>query len=276
MNEQNILDDLQQAALAMHIPPAQDLRRLLPKHSTHRWRKRDMDAIQGLCWHQELGWSTVEQVAAYHTGPKSHLKAGGVDSIAYTWAIRRNGQIVLCLPFIAKPWSQGDRHRPGDENAEFMSVMLEGLFDGSGVKNSNPGEPTQEQLLSALMLWRVCAVAWKWDQDDLFGHYHFGKPSCPGFTAQAVIEAFRKCVVDDRDVPDDTPIQMLNLDSVEDRQSALIWLGFLPTGSGDGIWGVMSKAALMEFQASAELVADGVWGKNTERAMVSKLTEGAR
>lgn len=275
MNEQNILDDLKPAALAMHIPQAIDLHTILPRHATHRWRQRDVGAIQGMCWHQELGWSTVEQVAAYHTGPKSHLKAGGVESIAYTWAIRRDGQIVLCLPFAAKPWSQGDRYRPGDENAQFMSVMIEGHFDGPGHTAPDSGEPTQVQLLSALMLWRVCVNAWDWDQDDLSGHYMFGKPACPGHTVMAIVEAFRKCPLDDRDVPDNTPMQLLNLDNAKGRQQALIDLGFL-AGEADGIWGVMSKAALMEFQRSVDLVADGVWGKNTEREMVSTMTEGPR
>lgn len=270
MNEQNLLDDLQQAALALHMSPASDLRSTLPRHPTERtWRQRSVADIKGLVWHQELGWGTVEQVAAYHTGPTSHLKPGGVESISYTWAIRRNGQIVLCNDLSDKTWSQGDRNRPGDENAEFMSVMMEGLFTGPHVTGDKIGEPTQEQLLAALLLWRVCAIAWGWDQDDLYGHYHFGKPACPGYTASAVIEAFRKCPVDSAPIP--PPLQF-SLATTEGRQQALIDLGHL-SGEADGIWGPMSKGALITFQQANGLVADGVWGKNTERAMVSKLTK---
>jgi peptidoglycan hydrolase-like protein with peptidoglycan-binding domain len=68
---------------------------------------------------------------------------------------------------------------------------------------------------------------------------------------------------------------VISLDSTEGRQEALIDLGFL-AGGVDGIWGAMSKGALVAFQRANDLVPDGVWGKNTERAMVSKLTSGGR
>ena len=64
-----------------------------------KWKARDPEKLQGLVWHQELGWGSVEAVARYHTSKSSHLYRGGVESIAYTWAIRRDGQIVLCNDF---------------------------------------------------------------------------------------------------------------------------------------------------------------------------------
>ncbi len=45
------------------------------------------------------GWESVEAVAKYHAGKTPHLRRGGVESIAYTFAIRREGQIVLCNDF---------------------------------------------------------------------------------------------------------------------------------------------------------------------------------
>ena len=268
MNEQNIIGDLQQAALALGLPAAHDIRADLVRHETHRWRGRKVEAIKGLVWHQELSWGSVEDVHAFHTGPNSSLQAGGVESFPYTWGIRRNGQLVLCNNFAAKPWSQGDRDRAGDENAEFMSVMFEGHFDGTGHTAPDSAEPTQEQMMAALILWRVCAKEAGWDQDDLYGHYHFGKPACPGHTGQAVIEAFRKCPSVDAPIP---PSMTHNLASVEGRQGALIDLGYLVNSTADGNWGPLSKGALIKFQAANSLLVDGVWGARTQRAILNVL-----
>lgn len=273
--EEVLVHNLANAASALGLPPAVDLRNELPRHPTKTtWRTRDIYALKGLVWHQELGWGTVEQVAAYHTSEQSHLDAGGVESISYTWAIRRNGQIVLCNDLSAKTWSQGDKSRPGDENAEFMAVMMEGLFNGqhvtiAGDDSEEVPEPTQEQLLAALILWRVCQQDWKWDWDALYGHYHFGKAACPGYTASAVIEAFRVCPLFGVYADE----VKYNLDDASGRQEALIRLGYLQ-GEADGIWGPMSKGALVKFQNANGLVADGVWGARTEAAMVARLEEG--
>lgn len=274
MKEMDVITSLQQAALPMWLPKPVDLRLELPRNPNHQWKVRDVSKIKGLVWHQELGWGTVEAVANYHASKHNFQNPGiGVQSISYTWAIRRDGQIVLCNGFSAKPWSHGTRDRVGDENAEFMSVMFEGHFNGTGHTAPDAGEPTQEQMLAALLLWRVCAVAWGWDHLDLYGHYHFGKPACPGYTPQAVIEAFRLCPPDGWGEADDTPMHLLNLESIEGRQSALIDLKYLPDGSDDGIWGPVSKGALIQFQARNSLVADGAWGKQTEAAIMSALVE---
>lgn len=158
----------------------------------YQWKIRDSKHLKGLVWHQELGWGSVESVHAYHTSENCHLRKGGVESIAYTWAIRRNGHICLCNPIEKKPWSQGTRNRVGDENAEFMSVMFEGKF--SYVSNrilENFGEPNSKQILSGLILWEACKKIWGWQDKALYGHFDFGKEACPGFTLETIIRAIR-------------------------------------------------------------------------------------
>ncbi len=127
--ETKILKMLDATAQALKMKAPLDGRDTLAKNPTgKKWKQRDPEALQGLVWHQELGWGSVENVAKYHTGKQSHLHDGGVESIAYTFAIRRNGQIVLCNSLNKAPWSQGFKGRKGDENAEFLSVMFEGFF----------------------------------------------------------------------------------------------------------------------------------------------------
>ena len=79
----------------------------------------------------------------------------------------------------------------GDENAEFLAVMYEGLFKGSGVTTSSAGEPNDLQMLAGLLLWQQAKRIWKWQGNDLFGHFQFGKPACPGHSLQSIIEAVR-------------------------------------------------------------------------------------
>jgi hypothetical protein len=214
-----------------------------------------------MAWHQELGWGSVEAVARYHTGKNSHLAKGGVRSISYTFAIRRDGQIVLCNDLDRAVWSQGFKGRPGDENAEFLSVLFEGLFHGEGVTDPTAGEPNSRQMLAGLALWSVCRDLWKWKEDCLHGHFHFGKPACPGATLQTVVQAVRVNV--------EKPAKPL-FGTVASRQEALKTLGFYK-GKADGVWGPVSKGALTAFQAKAGLPADGIWGPVTEAAIRDRL-----
>jgi hypothetical protein len=242
-------------------PAVVDMRASLATNpDVEQWRIRSAEDLKGMAWHQALSWGSVEAVARYHTGPDSHLRGGGVASIAYTWAIRKNGQIVLCNDFEKKVWSQGYRDREGDENAEFMSIMFEGFFRGKGVGDPSASEPTTEQLAAGLGLWTACKESWGWNDDDLYGHYHFGKPACPGNTLQANIEAIRF----------HTEKIVFDLDTVRGRQEALKALGYY-ADAPDGIWGPVSKGALVRFQSKKKLVADGIWGLKTEAAIIKAL-----
>ncbi len=123
--ETKILKMLDAAAQALKMEAPLDGRDTLAKNPAgKKWKKRDASALKGLVWHQELGWGSVENVAKYHTGNQSYLHDGAVESIAYTFAIRRNSQTVLCNDINKAPWSQGFKGRTGDENAEFLSVMF--------------------------------------------------------------------------------------------------------------------------------------------------------
>ena len=261
--ESDVLEKLASAIKGLGVPEPLDGRGLMATNPDGKqWKSRDIGSLKGLVWHQGLGWGSVEAVAKYHTSKNSHLKEGGVESIAYTWAIRRNGQIVLCNDFSKATWSQGFRGRTGDENAEFMSVMFEGLFHGEHVTDPSAGDPNEEQFLAGLVLWRVCRNVWGWQSDDLYGHYHFGKPSCPGAALSTVIDAVRV----------NAPKPAYDFGKVHDRQQALKTLGYY-TAEVDGQWGAMSKGALINFQADHGLAADGVWGPRTQAAMNKALRE---
>ena len=259
--ETRVMQQLVPAIQGLGVPDVLDGRGYLATNPGGlQWPNRDPEALRGLVWHQALSWGSVEAVARYHTGANSHLYPGGVESIAYTWAIRRNGQIVLCNDFDKAVWSHGYAKRPGNENAEFVSVMFEGLFDGPHLDDPSAGQPTYLQMLAGLALWHVCKDIWRWHDDALYGHYLLGKPACPGAALETMVAAIRS----------NAPVPGYELTTVQGRQEALKALGYY-TGAVDGLWGPESKGALMRFQSDHGLLADGVWGAATEAAVKTAL-----
>ena len=61
-----------------------------------------------------------------------------------------------------------------------------------------------------------------------------------------------------------------DLSTVEGRQCALRSLGHY-NGQIDGEWGITSRPALISFQNTVDLMADGVWGKQTNAAVSAAL-----
>ncbi len=264
MDDKTLLERLKSSIAPFKIPEPIDLiDQLATNKDGYQWKNRDVSKLKGLVMHQELAWGTVESVARYHTGPDSHLGGGnGVGSIAYTFAIRRDGQIVLCNGLDKATWSQGDKSRPGDENTEFLSVMFEGNFNGYGHKTETSGEPNDVQLLAGITLWLLCKDVWGWQAKSLYGHYHFGKPACPGETLRKIIDAIRE-----NGNKGKLTFGQGNM-AVKEKQTALKNLAYLK-GPVDGIWGNESRAALIKFQGENGLISDGIWGPFTD----NKITE---
>jgi len=261
--EKKIISELKKVVTPNIKFGIEDLRKKLSTNPNgKKWKLRNVQELKGMVWHQELGWGTVENVAKYHTGRDSHLTKGGVESIAYSFAIRKSGEIVLCNDLNKATWSQGYKGRKGDENKEFLAVMFEGLFRADTNNDNNSGEPTLEQIHSAFHLWSICKKLWNWNNGALYGHYHFGKPACPGDTLKKTIEAIRF-----NNKSDETNIDLSN---VKGRQEALKKLGFYKQNI-DGIWGPYSKSCLIKFQAKHSLVPDGIWGPNTEKKIKETL-----
>ena len=273
--ELKILQQLKVAMQGVGLPGPHDGRKTLPTNANgQHWKNRTVEDLKGMVWHQAQAWGSVEEIAKYHTGKNSHLHEDGVESISYTWAIRRDGQIVLCNDFEKATWSQGFKGRVGDENAEFMSCVFEGFFRDMGILDAKAGEPTYQQMLSGLVLWKTLKENWKWHTDDLYGHFDFGKSYCPGNTLKTVVLGIRANVEEEKEEEkkkeEEKAEVQIDLSGVKGRQQALQKLGYYK-GSIDGLWGPGCKAALVRFQAASLLLADGLWGPKTERAIKLSL-----
>lgn len=224
----------------------------LPAHDTKEWSKRDPAKLKGAVIHQSLEeYGTASGNAKYHVGP-NHISEDGLPGLSYTIFIERSPRVILANPVDCRTYSQGYGGRPGDENEEFLSICVGGNFSGPGYLGSQ--RPTQDQLELLAKTWDHLKEIWGWTNADLYGHYHFGKPSCPGNHLMEIIDQLR-------------PVTFIS--SIE-RQKALKKLDYYK-GEQDGRWGPASKAALVEFQRAAGLIPDGVWGDKTSEAVKTAL-----
>jgi len=239
-----------------------DGRKTLARHPTKTWPRRDPASIVGVCFHQSLAHNgSAEATAKYHVGP-NHISDTGLPGLSYTMFVNRaNNDIFLANDVEDKTYSQGDATKPGDENAMFLAICFGGNFSGPGYVGTQ--EPSPFQMTTAHGLWDLCKKLFNLKNNQLHGHYDFGKPDCPGNALQNFIQTVNK----DKDW-----IDKADLSSAKARQDALQKLGYF-SGNADGIWGNDSRYALVQFQKAVNLMPDGVWGKLTEAAVQAALAK---
>lgn len=216
----------------------------LPWHVTRRWRKRKVENISMLIIHQELGDSDIEAVNEYHTNP-NHISPRGCPHFCYHYGIESNGEIIQANEINDATW-----HVKG-KNTVSIGIMLVGNFNGVGHTLGREG-PNKKQLDSLKWLVEKLQKEFKLSNTDVFGHYHFGKPACPGFALSEWIEQHRSGYKQKKTIPK----------TVKNLQKCLNDLGY-ECGKVDGIIGVKTLAAIRKFQAANRLHIDGIAGPKT-------------
>jgi len=246
-----------------------DARKTLPRHATKRFGSRDVSQIAGIVVHQTAGGDSVTGTARYHVEP-NHVSSNGCPGLLYTFFIRMDGEIWWANDLDAETWSQGGRGSPvpgTDPNKNFLAVVLGGDFDGPDYKGDD-GHPTVHQLHALLCLTQHLTGASQHSElpgelfrslsclpEALYGHHNFGKPACPGVAAKAVVDAVRShLLVAEVDKPWTTT----------EWQQALADLRYLGTADVDGVWGALSRCALVEYQQNYSLTPDGYRGPLTQ------------
>jgi hypothetical protein len=233
--------------------PVLDFRGSLPVHPALKYGRVPMEKRRGICFHHAAAWGTIVGAA------QSHIKERGFPGLAYGMIVDADGAVGITWDLDVKTYSQGDADKPGDENEQYIGVLVNGFFRSPGYDTANgAGEPTVPQLRTVLSLIEFARAN---DLPDIRGHYHFGKPACPGATIQAIIESVRY----HRPV-----IENYDFNTVQGRQAALKDLG-LYQGDIDGIWGFDSRNALLSFQKKAGITVDGYWGPQSQTAVATAL-----
>lgn len=214
------------------------------------WPTRQAQDIMGVCVHQNAGGSNPLRTAEYHTSAGNHITPGRpLPSICYHIAIIDAEVPLLVADPLWRTYSQGS-DSPGDENKHLLAILVMGDFDGPGHRG--------KKTMPLLRQMRALDTAIKWAQaafgfgdEGLFGHYHFGKAACPGYSLQEYIEARRKSAPDLRT-------------ELDWQQALLRWRSCLPRYGADGSWGEESRRALVAFQVAHHIQVTGLRDPFTE------------
>ncbi len=253
-----------------------DGRTELARHATRLFKTRSVDEIRGIVVHQTAGGDNPEATARYHVDA-NHVSSNGCPGLLYTFFIRQNGDVWWANDLHLETWSQGGHGSPvpgTQANKNFLSIVLGGDFSAPGYTGDD-GHPTVHQLHSLLCLTQHLTGAARTAElpeelydalscppEALWGHKQFGKPACPGATAQAVVDAARwhlsGFVVDG---------EVLHPWTARQWQTALAERGYLALSDIDGVWGPTSKAGLVDFQAKAGLTVDGFRGALSQASL---------
>lgn len=228
----------------------------MPKGPGH-WDKRSLAHILGVCIHQNGSPNTTDPIktAEYHTGP-NHIAETGLPGICYDFAIPDTQDPPWLVSEIDDvTYAQGNPKLPGAENEHLISIIVMGGFDAPGYKGYTSG-PTTNQTKKLIMLVEWLKRSFGFGDEGIFGHYHFGKAACPGYTLASWIELEREGSPD--------------LDSVKDWQNALLtWnSNCLPKYGADGDWGNESRRALIAFQKAKHLQVTGLQDPFTELMLI--------
>jgi hypothetical protein len=210
--------------------------------------------------------ASAEGNSKYHSGP-NHISPEGLPGLAYTGFIERSGTFYLANGVECATWSQGTKVIEGDENHKYIAFCVGGNFYGPGYKGTQ--EPTAAQMESVALLWEKVKSLFLLKNSQLYGHYSFGKPACPGYTLMRFIDSVRA-------KGDGTWRWPYSFETIDGRQKVLRDLGYLSIADDElGLWGPASKGSLVAFQRAANLAADGVWGPKTEAAVLEALSRKA-
>jgi hypothetical protein len=230
-----------------------DVRDILPRHDYKQWRQRELGDIKGVVFHQSLGHGSLRVANKYHISNDNHISATGCPRLCYTAWVDEAGEVFLCNDLEDITWSQGGRVRPFTwaANTHYVAVCFKGNF--TGADHIGSVEPTDTQLAAGIGVWEWLRDLLGLTQMDLFGHYHFGKPACPGDVLGGLVETIRS-----------DGLQEYLPATHQDWQFGLKTLGydlgnFGPMNDGvDGDWGGLSQKALVNFQRDCQMTATAV------------------
>jgi len=231
-----------------------NLTQKLDWHPTRRWRTRELTKINKVIIHQELGEGSIENVNRYHIKP-NHMSLKGCPRICYHYGIRENGEVVQMNELSHIVW-----HTKG-QNTNAIGIMLVGNFAGPG-HNTGTRDPSKAQMDSLEELVGYLLKSFNFTHQDLYGHYHFGKPACPGYIVQDWIENLRNNIVLDE-------LHLVQVEkSIVEIQKRLNHLGY-GAGKADGIQGVNTLTAIRKFQKEQQLMVDGIVGPQTWKRLLT-------
>lgn len=232
------------------------------------WRTRNVRDVLGVCIHQSGGRQTNNPIATakYHTSADNHITPGyPLPSLCYPIAIQDSVDEPpwLCgdLKWVTYAQGAGGRLYPGDENCHLFAIVVLGAFTGPGFNKAwTSPAPSSRQMYHLQRLVEWAMEVFNFGGEGVFGHYHFGKASCPGYAISKWIEEVRE--KDDK----------ANFDNLKDVQKALLMWNSecLPQHGANGEFTEETKKALTLFQRSHKMRQTGMYDPFTELYLLQK------
>ena len=185
--------------------------------------------------------------------------------------------VYQCLGF-----NERSSHTPG-ANAHGIAVCVQGMHYSRHLGKKFRPWPGTDGRMSEAQAAVVPRLFPEWlskhpdltlGAKDIAGHFMFGKAACPGDEVEHYVRIKRGESVKEPNRMDYVEKAINDpFDSWKERQTALVVVGYHLGGFGDnkdgvdGLPGDATRQAITDFQEDMGLVADGMWGRQTEKAM---------
>lgn len=180
----------------------------------------------------------------------------------------------------------------GRGNSGGIGIAYQGHFAGRHHKlyrvpaGQEGYHPSDAQKIVCEPIWREwLKPAYQLKDENLNGHFDWGKAACPGDWIENRIRLIRGEEplpgFEDDKVPEYVFMSSELFDTHEERQAALVLLGYDlgpygPHKNGvDGDWGGSSRSALHGFEEDAGITTNGYWDEDTEKAMIRVFKENS-
>lgn len=213
-------------------------------------------------------WITRAPKYAEKNGKRRRVGGGrGFPAIPYTFMVPFRPVIEDGKSVVYRLWDDTwHTWHTRRANRDGVGVCFAGSFQTRHSKKFSDAHPTSQALAAGEeLILDYLLPRYGLTTDDLCGHFDFGKPMCPGDAIEAWVRRERGETVtwfeDEEDHgPDDRPLV-----AREQQIAALQSLGYgIDSDLRDrDDW----RFAVESFQEDAGLVADGLWGPNTERGL---------
>jgi hypothetical protein len=192
--------------------------------------------------------------------------------------------VYYCVDFMERVW------HGGNANAHYIGIGFQGMFKSRHIKRfrghkGTDGQPSDLQKPIIAAMWHEwIKPLYGLTDDQLKGHYDFGKKPCPGdyieneirlIQGKDALPGYRTS----SDPPPDYDQSSEWFDTWHERQAALYEMGYDlgdygPKKNGvDGDPGDATRAALEGFQGDAGIEVTGFWDDETEKAMQDALED---
>lgn len=206
----------------------------LPRHSTKRYKKRDISKIKKLVLHC-TDWDNVTpySLAQYDISQGNHISATGMPAISYHYMIDKKGTIYKCLDDSEISW------HAAYHNSNSLSVCM--IYKPTDEKRIDRGviEPSIQCCSSTLKMLAALCLKYKLTPDKIFGHRELQ------FTGWVMKNGSRKLMKT-------CPGLAINMDQIRFYVAKMMQQSMHAknyySGEIDGIFGPLSKAALKNYR----------------------------